>query len=76
MSQTWNPCLAAALPATRFDAERLRRMLANEADMSFKRRAEAVFRFIDVQPGDRVLDAGCGRGFDPNFLEPRIRQST
>lgn len=59
---------AAAPPAIRFDAQRLRRMLANEADMSFKRRAEAVFRFIDVQPGDRILDAGCGRGFYLNFL--------
>lgn len=58
----------SAPPAQGLDVERLRRMLANEADMSFKRRAEAVFRFIDLRKGDRVLDAGCGRGFYLNFL--------
>lgn len=51
-----------------YDRARLRRMLANEADMSFKRRAESVFDFLDIQPGHRVLDAGCGRGFYLNFL--------
>jgi len=51
-----------------YDRARLRRMLANEADMSFKRRAESVFDFLAIRPGDRVLDAGCGRGFYLNFL--------
>lgn len=51
-----------------FDRDRLREMLANEADMSFKRRAESVFDFLAIAPGDRVLDAGCGRGFYLNFL--------
>ncbi len=51
-----------------YDRDRLRRMLANEADMSFKRRAESVFDFLAIAPGDRVLDAGCGRGFYLNFL--------
>jgi SAM-dependent methyltransferase len=51
-----------------YDREKLERMLANEADMSFKRRATSVFDFLNIQPGDRVLDAGCGRGFYLNFL--------
>lgn len=62
-------------PAQRLNVEGLRRMLANEADMSFRRRAEAVFRFIDLQPGDRVLDAGCGRGFYLNFLRALYPQA-
>ena len=51
----------------------LREMVAGEADMSFKRRAEAVYDFLALAPGDRVLDMGCGRGFYLNFtrhLEP------
>ncbi len=50
-----------------FDAARLARMLANEADMSFKRRAEAVYDFLRIGPHDRVLDMGCGRGFYLKF---------
>lgn len=38
-------------------------MLSNEADMGFKHRVELMFDFLEIQPGDRVLDAGCGRGF-------------
>lgn len=54
-------------PDPGYDRLQLRRMLANEADMSFKRRAESVFDFLAIRPGDRVLDAGCGRGFYLNF---------
>ncbi len=46
---------------------RLDRALANEADMAFKRRARAVFEFLSLETGDRVLDAGCGRGFFLNL---------
>ncbi len=60
--------MPAHRPLPAYDRERLRRMLANEADMSFKRRATSVFDFLAIQPGDRVLDAGCGRGFYLNFL--------
>jgi SAM-dependent methyltransferase len=57
------------------DAQRqmLQGMVAGEADMSFKRRAESVYDFLALAPGDRVLDMGCGRGFYLNFtryLEP------
>lgn len=31
--------------------------------MGFKRRVRLMFDFLEIQPGDRVLDAGCGRGF-------------
>ncbi|MEO8083893.1 MAG: methyltransferase domain-containing protein [Ardenticatenales bacterium] len=54
-------------PSWPFDPSRLRRMLANEADMSFKGRAEAVYDFLAIGPGDRVLDMGCGRGFYLKF---------
>lgn len=50
-----------------FDAARLRRMLGNEADMSFKRRAESVYACLRIGPADRVLDMGCGRGFYLKF---------
>jgi len=35
--------------------------------MAFKRRAEAVYDFLRIGPGHRVLDLGCGRGFYLNF---------
>lgn len=54
----------------------LERALANEADMAFKHRARAVFEFLALRDGDRVLDAGCGRGFFLNLAQalfPGIR---
>jgi ubiquinone/menaquinone biosynthesis C-methylase UbiE len=45
------------------DLQKLDRMLSNEADMAFKRRAKVIMEYLDVQPDDRVLDCGCGLGF-------------
>ena len=48
--------------------ERLCRMVANEADMAYKRRVKLFLRWLDPGPDERVLDAACGRGFVLNFL--------
>lgn len=50
------------------DQTRLQRLLANEADMGFKRRVRLMFQSLDIQPTDRVLDAGCGRGFFMKYV--------
>ena len=50
------------------DRARLARLLANEADMAFKRRVALMFESLDLQADDRVLDAGCGRGFFMHYV--------
>jgi SAM-dependent methyltransferase len=50
------------------DNDRLTRLLSNEADMGFKRRVRLMFDYLEIQPEDRVLDAGCGRGFFLNYV--------
>lgn len=51
-----------------YDEEKVNRLLRNEADIAFKRRVKTVLEFLDLQDGDVVLDAGCGRGFFLNYL--------
>jgi glycosyltransferase involved in cell wall biosynthesis/SAM-dependent methyltransferase len=41
----------------------LERLLRNEADMAFRRRAHRLLDFLEPHDGDRVLDGGCGHGF-------------
>ncbi len=41
----------------------LTRALRREADLAFRRRVRTVLEYLDPQPGDRILDCGCGRGF-------------
>lgn len=45
------------------DRDKLRRMLRNEADMAARRRVEVVLDYLDIQPGERILDCGCGLGW-------------
>jgi 2-polyprenyl-3-methyl-5-hydroxy-6-metoxy-1,4-benzoquinol methylase len=48
--------------------DRLACLVANEPDMAYKRRVKLFLRWLTSEPGDRVLDAACGRGFVLNFL--------
>jgi len=44
------------------DHQLLDRLLFNEADMAFRRRARMLMDFLSLQEGDRVIDVGCGMG--------------
>lgn len=44
------------------DRATLERLLANEADMAFRRRAITLIDFLDLHDGETVLDCGCGMG--------------
>jgi len=48
--------------------EQLARLVANEADMAYKRRVMLFLRWLDPEPEERVLDGACGRGFTLNFV--------
>jgi len=48
--------------------EQLACLVANEPDMAYKRRVKLFLHWLTSEPGDRVLDAACGRGFVLNFL--------
>ena len=43
-------------------------MVANEADMAYRRRVITIFEWLEPRAGDRILDGGCGRGFYLGFL--------
>jgi ubiquinone/menaquinone biosynthesis C-methylase UbiE len=53
--------VTAALDRNR--RERLDRLLANEADMAFRRRVSRLLEYLELRDGARVLDCGCGMGF-------------
>jgi glycosyltransferase involved in cell wall biosynthesis/ubiquinone/menaquinone biosynthesis C-methylase UbiE len=44
------------------DRATLERLLQNEADMAFRRRAMSLLDHLDLHEGDSVLDCGCGMG--------------
>ncbi len=46
-----------------WDQARLARLLRNEADSSGRRRIVTILEYLDIQPGQRVLDCGCGPGW-------------
>ncbi|HET9493126.1 MAG TPA: glycosyltransferase [Chloroflexia bacterium] len=47
---------------TREDHRTLDRIMRNEADMAYRRRARILLDYLDLHDGDRVLDCGCGFG--------------
>lgn len=47
--------------------ERLEQLVANEADMAYKRRVKLFLTWLELTPHDQVLDGGCGRGFMLNL---------
>ncbi len=48
--------------------EKIERMVANEADMAYRRRVKTIFEWLKPQDSDHILDGGCGRGFYPRFI--------
>jgi ubiquinone/menaquinone biosynthesis C-methylase UbiE len=54
---------APALPhLSADDRATLERLLKNEADMAFRRRAMTLIDYLDLRDGDNILDCGCGMG--------------
>jgi glycosyltransferase involved in cell wall biosynthesis/ubiquinone/menaquinone biosynthesis C-methylase UbiE len=53
----------AAGELTAEDQATLEALLRNEADMAYRRRAKILLEYLELNDGDRVLDAGCGMGF-------------
>lgn len=49
--------------------EKLERILSKVGDLSFRRRILTLLDYLDIQPTDRVLDAGCGEGFYVMLLD-------
>jgi SAM-dependent methyltransferase len=45
------------------DGALLERLLTNEADMAFRRRARVLLEYLELDDGMDVLDCGCGMGF-------------
>ena len=49
--------------------KKLERILSKVGDLSFRRRILTLLNYLDVKPGDLVLDAGCGEGFYVMLLD-------
>src|SRR5215218_66776 len=47
---------------------RVRALMPIEGDLGFRRRCETIVEFLDAQPGEVVLDCGCGYGFTLRVL--------
>jgi len=50
------------------DDQTLQRMTRNEADMSFKKRVQTVFDWVQPTDDKVILDCACGRGFYLNMI--------
>lgn len=55
--------MTVADPLTRIDAAFLERLLANEADMAFRRRVPILLEYLELGDDLEILDCGCGQGF-------------
>lgn len=58
---------------SKVDIEVLDRLLSNEADMAYRRRAKILLDYLEISNGDRIIDLGCGMGFYPMAMG-RIRE--
>jgi len=56
----------APIPAAQLHL--LEAMLRNESDVAYKRRVRRVMAYLDLQPGQTVLDCGTGMGFYPKVI--------
>ena len=57
------------IPAsTQVARERVRALMPVEGDLAFRRRCETILEWLDPQPGEKVLDCGCGYGFTLRML--------
>jgi SAM-dependent methyltransferase len=56
-------------------ANLVERLLENEPDIAFRRRARTIVEYIQPREGQRVLDAGCGLGFYLALLD-RVTTAT
>ena len=47
----------------REQANRLDTLLRNESDVAYKRRVRTMLSYLELEPGQTLLDCGCGMGF-------------
>lgn len=50
------------------DRARVTTWLHTEPDMAYRRRLPVLLEYLALRDGDRVLDAGCGAGFELSLL--------
>jgi ubiquinone/menaquinone biosynthesis C-methylase UbiE len=48
---------------TQEQVNRLDILLRNESDVAYKRRVRTMLSYLDLKPGQTILDCGCGMGF-------------
>jgi len=55
--------VSEGLALTRSQQTLLDEMLRNESDVAYRRRVRRMIAYLDIRPGDTVLDCGTGMGF-------------